>query len=405
MSVERVRTRAESESSMDIQIADEAPRAVGGRRRIRRAASAPAAKAPVGVQLRDIHHAYDGVPSLKGVTLDIHPGELVTLLGASGSGKSTLLRTLAGLTPTTSGSVWIGGRDVTRVAPEHRETGFVFQDYALFPHLTVFENIAYPLRIRKLSERAVADKVAEILEVVELGALAQRRPGELSGGQQQRVAVARAIVFEPSVLLLDEPLGALDRRLRQSLAYALRRIHRETGLTSVYVTHDQEEAFLLSDRIAVMEDGHIRQIGTPSEIYWKPVDLFVARFVGYLNQVDGQVVADGPNGAVRLADGTVLQDVAVPDGIGAGQDVVCGIRPECLVAGRPDGHGETGPSFRGVVRESAFKGATSEFVVDTELGDLAVERPSSGELWKEGDPITLSWAMTNMHVFGRAPTP
>ena len=244
--------------------------------------SASAAEQPF-IEIRDLHHEYSGITALDRVSLDIQPGEFVTLLGPSGSGKSSLLHILAGLVDATSGTISIAGRDITRVPPQKREIGLVFQNYALFPHLTAGENIRFPHKVRKTPDTVAAERVAEVLELVELTALADRRPDQLSGGQQQRVAVGRAISAVPKVLLLDEPLGALDRRLRQQLGREIRRVQRETGITTLYVTHDQEEAFTMSDRVVVMNHGEIRQVGSPEEVYTRPRDSFVANFVGEVN--------------------------------------------------------------------------------------------------------------------------
>lgn len=235
------------------------------------------------VSFRNIAKRYGETVVLADFTLDIHPGEFVTLLGPSGSGKSTALNILAGFADPTDGQLTVDGRDVLSMPPEKRNIGMVFQSYSLFPHLNVFENVAFPLRLRKVGQSDIQRRVRAALEMVQLASYEQRRPSELSGGQRQRVALARAVVFEPAVLLMDEPLGALDLKLREAMQYEIKRLHRQLGCTIVFVTHDQGEALALSDRIAVMGQARIAQIGAPQEIYDRPATKYVAQFVGKTN--------------------------------------------------------------------------------------------------------------------------
>src|SRR5262245_37019038 len=227
------------------------------------------------------------------VGIDVAPGEFVTLLGPSGSGKTTTLNMIAGFTEVTSGDIRLAGRDISLLPPHRRNFGMVFQNYALFPHMTVAQNVAFPLRERKVPKAEIERRVGEVLELVDLGGLGGRRPDALSGGQQQRVALARAVVFSPSVLLLDEPLSALDRKLRQTLQQEIKRLHQELGLTFVFVTHDQDEAMALSDRIAVFNSGRIERVGSPADLYRDPGTRFVARFLGESNLFDGRLRTDG----------------------------------------------------------------------------------------------------------------
>ncbi|OCJ08480.1 ABC transporter ATP-binding protein [Rhizobium sp. AC27/96] len=236
-------------------------------------------------------------PAIDDISLDIAPGEFMTFLGPSGSGKTTLLSIIAGFVALNAGSVEIDGQDITHFKPHKRDLGVVFQQYALFPHMTVFQNIAYPLRQRGVAKPEIETKVRHVLDLVQLGDFANRLPRQLSGGQQQRVALARAVVYEPRALLLDEPLGALDKRLRDRLQLEIARMHRELGMTFVFVTHDQEEALTLSDRIAVFNNGKIVQVGTPTELYRKPNSLFVAKFLGESNIMEGS--SRGTNIIVR----------------------------------------------------------------------------------------------------------
>ena len=246
-------------------------------------------KPGAAIDIRSVSKSYDDNLALAHVDLSIRAGEFITLLGASGSGKSTLLNIIAGFLPPTSGTIIIDDREVTGVPPHKRGLGMVFQNYALFPHMNVFENVAFSLRRRRVPKAEIGTAVREALELVELGHLAERRPSQLSGGQQQRIALARAIVFRPSVLLLDEPLGALDKRLRDQLQGELKSLHQELGITFVLVTHDQEEALSMSDRVALMRDGEIAQVGPPRELYEFPQERYVAEFLGESNLLHGAV--------------------------------------------------------------------------------------------------------------------
>src|SRR5580698_4772396 len=261
------------------------------------------------VVLSGLEKRYDNVGAVRGVSLDIRSGEFLTLLGPSGSGKTTTLMMIAGFEVPSAGDIAIDGRSVVALPPHKRNIGMVFQNYALFPHLTVAENIGFPLKQRGVDRATRARKVAESLELVRLPGYQARTPRQLSGGQQQRVALARAIVFRPRLLLMDEPLGALDKQLRESLQLEMRRLHADLGITFIYVTHDQEEALTMSDRIAVMNEGRIAQVGTPEDLYDRPCDQFVASFIGESNFLpcvvrgfeDGMVVAD--------CGGTVMRGV------------------------------------------------------------------------------------------------
>jgi ABC-type Fe3+/spermidine/putrescine transport system ATPase subunit len=346
----------------------------------------------------DIEHRYGDFLALDKVSLDIRPGEFLTLLGSSGSGKSTLLRIIAGLTRPTGGRVHLDGRDVTDLPPQRRQMGFVFQSYALFPHLTVAENVAFPLQARRVKAASVREQVREALAFIGLESMASRYPGQLSGGQQQRVALARAIVFKPSVLLLDEPLGALDRRLRQQLGRDLRRIQRETGLTTVYVTHDQEEAFTMSDRIAVIDKGKIRHLGTPAEVYHSPKDVFVAHFLGDVNLLPGVVSKLTETGTqVRISEATVT--AAGPREFPVGDPVVCAVRPEAVTVGG-GGHGATLAGAR--VEAVFFQGSRQQLVLHTSIGIILAEQDTSRGAAAEGDTVTIGWAAEAVRILAPA---
>ena len=288
------------------------------------------------LSLRNIVKSYDGrVNAVDGVSIDIAKGEFLTFLGPSGSGKTTTLMMIAGFEEPTAGAIELEGEDLTRRKPYERNIGVVFQNYALFPHMTVERNVAFPLRMRKFPRSRQAARVREILDLVGLGRFAKRHPRELSGGQQQRVALARGLVFNPDVLLLDEPLGALDKSLREQMQVELRRIHREVGVTMVYVTHDQTEAMTMSDRIAVFSHGKLEQVAPPLEVYHRPRTRFVGEFIGDSNIFGGTVDASQPGCVTLDALGPVRVDADAWRRIGKGAvDVL--VRPERVQLAHPD---------------------------------------------------------------------
>ena len=291
-------------------------------------------------------------------SLDVQEGEFVTLLGPSGSGKTTLLHSVAGLTEPDGGRIWIDGHDVTRQAPFKRDLGMVFQNYALFPHLSVFENIAFPLRMRRCSSSEIDKRVKDALALVQLGHAASRLPRELSGGQQQRVALARCVVYKPSIVLMDEPLGALDRKLREQMQAEIRRIHRELGTTMLYVTHDQEEAMTLSDRIILMRNGRIEQAGSPRSLYIEPESAYAADFLGESNLLPATLVSSST--VALAADGAAAQVRCVPrPDLQAGQAVRCFVRPEVI---RLLGQGEPADNeFEGTIDQVILAGGVTRY--------------------------------------------
>jgi putative spermidine/putrescine transport system ATP-binding protein len=354
------------------------------------------------VSVVDIHHEYQrDAPAVRGISLSVESGEFLTLLGPSGSGKTTLLRIIAGLLQPTSGRVYLDGRDVTRTAPGKRDVGLVFQNYALFPHLSVFQNVAFPLRLRKIPADEIRRRVAQALELVLLTGFESRLPAHLSGGQQQRVALARAIVFEPTVLLMDEPLGSLDKRLRQQLQLELRRLQREVGITTIYVTHDQEEAFSMSDRIAVLNDGLTSQVGTPEDIYRAPVDEFVAHFVGEVNYFRCFVArTDADRAVLQSEHGT---DIVVKwNGTRPAEDRMgCAIRPEKIRIGRQV---DSVNSFSGGLQTVIFQGSHYRGEVRLQSGEsLHVVLPPTSDL-REGDEVEVGWEVEDAHLFRLAPS-
>ncbi|SDT90808.1 ABC transporter ATP-binding protein [Stappia sp. ES.058] len=308
------------------------------------------------VRLTQIKKSFGQVEVLHGITLDIASGEFISLLGASGCGKTTLLRIVAGLEGVTSGAVEIAGRDVTQLPPEKRDISMMFQSYALLPHLSVSENVRFPLRMRKIGSREEqAEKVRDALETVQLGHLAGRKPTQLSGGQQQRVALARAIVSRPQVLLLDEPLSNLDARLREDMQVELIEIHKRLGLTSIFVTHDQEEALSLSDRVVLLNGGKVEQEGAPSEIYSNPVTGFASNFLGAANLLPATLSKTSDGRAATLEDGQVIP---IETGAGESGDVTLAMRQEDMTL-CAEGEGE----LAGTVAARIYLGARNRYVV------------------------------------------
>ena len=347
----------------------------------------------VGIEMKSVSHRFGNVVALHGASLQVNPGEFLTLLGPSGSGKTTLLRLVAGLLELQDGEVDIGGVDVSRLPAQKRDIGFVFQNYALFPHLNVFENVAFSLKLRKMGGSEIRDRVRHMLALVDIADMGERLPRELSGGQSQRVALARAVVFEPRVLLMDEPLSALDRRLRQQLQVATRNFQRELNITTIYVTHDQEEAFVMSDRIAVMNHGDILQTGTPSEIYYAPGNRFIAEFVGDLNKFEGEYF----DGVVETADGLRIR-VESSRSSSASKSVVCGVRPECVKVGQDI---EADNRFSATVGAVTFNGSFLTAMLHLNPGGQVIaEIRSEKEVpLREGERVRVGWNVDDAAVF------
>ena len=327
------------------------------------------------VELRQLRRVFGDVVALDGIDIEVGSGEFISLLGPSGCGKTTALRLVAGFDRPTSGSVVVGGRDVTNVPPNRRDTGMVFQAYSLFPNMTAERNVEFGLRIRKDSREVRRARVAELLELVGLGHAAQRYPHQLSGGMQQRVALARALAIEPSVLLLDEPLSALDAKVRVQLREEIRRIQSRLGITTIYVTHDQEEALAISDRVAVLSQGRIEQIGPPAEIYGAPATPFVAEFVGTMNRLEATIAADD-RGEVEHGGARLAVDAA--RGRQRGEPVLLLVRPETveLSAAGVDGDGMVGEvlshTFLGSVTRIKVLAGEAEWSADLSVESAAV---------------------------------
>jgi spermidine/putrescine ABC transporter ATP-binding subunit len=355
------------------------------------------------LRLVDVQKSYGAASiGVRGVSLDIASGEFVTFLGPSGSGKTTTLSMVAGFVTPSSGRVEVDGRDITHVAPEQRNIGMVFQDYSLFPHMTVEENVAFPLQMRGVARGEISRRVGEALELVGLSGFARRFPGQLSGGQQQRVSIARAVVYRPAILLMDEPLGALDRMLRDRMQIEIKHIQKSLGITTLYVTHDQGEALTMSDRICVFNDGLIVQVGTPTEIYERPTSTFVAGFVGESNFLPGQAVAR------RRVDGGYVYEVAllnrthveVPSDreLSAPAGITAVVRPEHISI-LPNGADAAAPcvALPGTVRETIYRGEVSTVRVELEAGQSMFHRGSAkGMLGRDGQRVTLGWAPEDM---------
>ena len=341
------------------------------------------------LRLSGLVKRYAGTAAVANVELDVASGEFLTLLGPSGSGKTTTLSMIAGFTAPTDGSVVCDGVEITTVPPHKRGLGMVFQNYSLFPHLTVRENVEFPLRQRGVSKPERARRALEALDLVELGARANAKPTQLSGGQQQRVALARALVFQPRLLLMDEPFGALDRALRERLQLELRRLHKELGITVVFVTHDQEEALTLSDRIAVFNEGRIEQVGTPEALYERPESLFVSRFIGESNALNGEV----RTGVFLSQHGVRVPAAEVPDG-----PAIAIVRPERLrVVANSSAGGDC--VLEGVVRDLTYLGAQRRLELATDEGPIIVRSGVESETPEIGATVRLTWSPEHTTVF------
>jgi spermidine/putrescine transport system ATP-binding protein len=355
------------------------------------------------VRLERVSKHFGDLVAVRDLDLDIGSGEFFTLLGPSGCGKTTTLRMVAGFERPTAGRVLIEGEDVAGLPSYRRPTNTVFQSYALFPHLSVRENVAFGLKRKKVPRDEIKNRVSAELERVGLAAEVNRKPNQLSGGQQQRVALARALVNLPKVLLLDEPLGALDLKLRKGLQVELKRIQRDVGITFVYVTHDQEEALTMSDRIAVMSNGVVEQMDTPENVYERPATTFVAGFIGVSNLMPGTVTsATGGRGRIKLDTG--LDVDASVDGIGSGERCHAVVRPEKLRITSATSTGDGLPGVDGVVQSSIYLGTATQIIVNLP-GDVSmtVLVPNASEAERSrlpggGAPVRLSWEPEHMHV-------
>jgi putative spermidine/putrescine transport system ATP-binding protein len=354
--------------------------------------------------LSSLTKRYPGTTAVDAIDLEVGSGEFVTLLGPSGSGKTTTLMMVAGFTPPSNGEVAIDDRPITGMPPERRNIGVVFQNYALFPHMAVFDNVAFPLRMRRRPKAEIRAKVERALGLVHLAGLAERLPRQLPGGQQQRVALARALVFDPGLLLMDEPLGALDRNLREQMKLEIKRIHRDVGVTVLYVTHDQEEALTMSDRVALMNRGRIEQLGSAEDLYERPANRFVAEFIGESNLLAGRVEATGGRPVLVTAAGARLPGSPGRLALRAGETCTLMVRPEKIVIG-PAGTDPDG-GLAGMVEEVVYVGEFTRYRVrvapDT---DVSVKTPNTHEAFraKPGDRVQLRWAAADAYLVPAPP--
>ncbi|MEZ5405090.1 MAG: ABC transporter ATP-binding protein [Verrucomicrobiia bacterium] len=348
------------------------------------------------ISIRSLKKSYGNARGVENISLEIQSGEFFTLLGASGSGKTTLLRLIGGFEKPDQGEIWIGDQNVTQTSAYRRNVHTVFQDYALFPHLTVRDNVAFALDIKRIGASEQKQKIDEALQLVGLSGFSERKPSQLSGGQQQRVALARAIVDRPAVLLLDEPLSALDAKIRQELRESLKQLQRSTRITFLYVTHDQEEALILSDRLAVMQNGFLQQVGTPVDIYEQPINGYVARFIGKTNFITGKLKQ------MQNSYGTIQIDSLNFQGhlttsLNLESDVQLMIRPENVqITSQQLPH-----SLSGKIVQAHYLGATTEYLIITQLGPFRVLeiRQRGTPSHTEGANVFLSWNSENARIY------
>lgn len=352
------------------------------------------------LRIHSIRKTFGSVTAVKNVTMDIAAGEFMTFLGPSGSGKSTTLYILAGFQDPSGGDILLKGQSLLSTPSHKRNIGMVFQRYTLFPHLTVGENVAFPLRIRRRPKVEIADRVKAALKLVRLEGFEDRMPTLMSGGQQQRVALARALVYNPPVLLMDEPLSALDKKLREEIQFEIRRIHQETGVTILYVTHDQEEALRLSDRIAVFNQGEIEQVGAGPELYANPTTRFVASFIGDSNFLDATIVtSDAGKASLAIGDGSILEDIPLHGETAAKGKASLMLRPERLSLSRTP----VSSGFAATVRDITFLGNNIEVNTVTPSGaDVSVRLPFGHEAvysLARGEQVWLTFDSAAAHAF------
>jgi putative spermidine/putrescine transport system ATP-binding protein len=353
------------------------------------------------VRLERLRKTYGPVVAVDGIDLDIQAGEFVTLLGPSGSGKTTTLMMIAGFQEATDGTIHVGDRDITDLQPNQRDIGVVFQHYALFPHMRVHDNVAFPLRMRKVAKGDIDRRVKDALSLVRLGGYERRYPRQLSGGQQQRVALARAVVFEPGLALMDEPLGALDRQLREEMQYEIKRLQNTLGITVVYVTHDQGEALVMSDRIAVMNHGRIEQYAAPEVLYDQPATAFVSTFVGESNVLRGTARSAGGQELELVTEHGLRASGRPSQSIPAGAEVVATLRPEKLVIDGQDGPDGVNMTMA-TCEEAIYAGDISRYVVRASGGDqliLRVQNRPGMVRMARGSTLHLAWAVDDLRVF------
>ncbi|MGE4297693.1 MAG: spermidine/putrescine ABC transporter ATP-binding protein PotA [Desulfovibrionaceae bacterium] len=347
------------------------------------------------VELRGVSQYFGATRVLDSIDLSIANGEFLTILGPSGCGKTTILRCIAGFEKPTSGDIFLAGQRINDLPPNKRKVNTVFQSYTLFPHMNVFDNVAFGLRMQGVDRKEIGERVRGILRVTRLEELAGRMPGQLSGGQQQRVAIARAVVNNPLVLLLDEPLSALDAKLRKEMQFELKHLRRELGITFIFVTHDQKEAFSMSDRVVVMNVGRIEQVGTPVEVYEAPETLYVASFVGETNILDG-VVGEGYKGDLTARVEGKVCSLRTPRRFSQGEHIKVLLRPEDIRVARRETEGDHGPWFPGTVIETTYHGTTYDLRIALTSGKELTATEFFNEnatsiAYREGERVLISW--------------
>jgi len=353
-----------------------------------------------GVCLQSLTKKFGKVVAVDEISLHVDEGEFLTLLGPSGSGKTTTLMMIAGFELPTAGKIFIRGKDVMMVPPHERNIGMVFQNYALFPHMTVSNNVAFPLKMRKLSKKEITQRVGRVLEIVKLPGFENRLPRQLSGGQQQRVALARALIYDPPLLLMDEPLGALDKKLREHMQIEIRNLQRELIITSLYVTHDQQEALTMSDRVAVFDQGKIQQVGTPDELYEKPSNPFVADFIGESNFIAGHIIGLEDDSAIMTSED---REIEIPcprtSGLVMEQKVQLIIRPEKIRFVEPSFN----PLVRvdGVVEELIYSGEVRRYTIrisHEQTIDLKQQIMHGVKAFRKGDRVSVGWSLEDSKI-------
>lgn len=350
------------------------------------------------ISLAGVSKHFGAIKAVDSISLDVRQGEFLTILGPSGSGKTTLLGVISGLVDPTGGRIEIGDKEVTWIKPADRNIGLVFQSYALFPHMSVFDNVAFPLTVRNIDRTEIERRVMETLRLVRLEGLEQRRPKALSGGQQQRVALARAVVFRPDILLLDEPLAALDRKLREEVQVELRQLQRSLGITTILVTHDQEEALSLSDRILVLSEGRLQQVAAPEEAYLKPANRFVADFLGTANFLEGTLDAAGPQTCIRLDDGDSVPCAATDTA--PGHPVLGVVRPERVQLRS----GDSADGMAAKVLDAIYLGQAVRYHLKSESGRPMVAVAVDGSVrFRPGDSVSVSWKPEDVWIIPDSP--
>jgi putative spermidine/putrescine transport system ATP-binding protein len=354
------------------------------------------------VKVKELFKNFNTVKAVDGISFEVAEGDFLTLLGPSGSGKTTTLMMIAGFEYPTSGDIRVRGASVVALPPYRRNIGMVFQNYALFPHLTIYENIAFPLKMRKAPKSTIREKVHAVLDLVRLGGVEERFPNQLSGGQQQRIALARAMVFDPPLLLMDEPLGALDKKLREHMQLEIKQIQEEVGITIIYVTHDQGEALTMSNRIAIMNAGRIEQIGSPNEVYERPANKFVADFIGESNFLEGTVVSvERKNLLIRTESGLQFKALARKPFLKGGKATVS-LRPEKIFLVSKGRKGKPINPLAGVVKDVIYIGEIIRYKIrlgKNELITLKEQTRSDRKQFKKGEKVTVGWLPEDGIVF------